>query len=83
MNSFYLRVKPADKAKVIISVSKKVSKKAVERNLIKRRIRPIIREFLPKLKPGEYFIIANQGAEKVKGKELRKELEVLVVSCWL
>lgn len=79
MNHFYLRVKPlSDRVKFVTSVSKKVSKKAVTRNLIRRRVRPILREFMTRLKPAEYFIVANPGAEKIKGKSLRDELAELL-----
>lgn len=79
MNHFYLRLKPSsDTVKLIISVSKKVSKKAVIRNLIRRRVRPILREFINNLKPAEYFIVAKPGAEKIKGHVLRGELAELL-----
>jgi ribonuclease P protein component len=78
MLHFSIRTKASDSLKVIISVSKKVSKKAVVRNLIKRRIRPIMKKF--KLEPKEYLIIARAGAEKVKGKELEEELSRMISS---
>ena len=80
MPHFYLRVKPALTTRVIISVSKKISKKAVTRNAVRRRIRPIMRKFVSNLKPATYFIAAQNGVEKVKGKELEKELRMLFLS---
>lgn len=45
-------------------VSKKFSKKAVERNKIKRRLREIIKKELPKIKkPIDVVIIINPGLE--------------------
>lgn len=79
MKNFYIRVTSSEKASVIISVSKKVSKKAVTRNTIKRRVRAVIRSILPKLKPAKYLIVANQGAENIRGKELENELKKLFV----
>jgi len=70
---FILRSSPSTEKEFIISVSKKVSKKAVIRNLIKRRIRPILKKF--DLKPARYLLIANPGAEKIRGVELQSELE--------
>jgi len=64
--------------KVVISVSKKISKKAVIRNIIKRRVRAIVRNLIKSLKPGTYFIVAKPGAEKIKGEELRGELATLL-----
>jgi ribonuclease P protein component len=81
MSHFYLMVKPSAKVKVVISVSKKISKKAVIRNRIRRRVRPITREFISSLSPATYFIVAKPGAEKIKGKELENELRSLVVNC--
>lgn len=83
MSYFYLRVAPAPEAKVIISISKKISKKAVIRNRIRRRVRPIMREFIPHLKTATYLIVAKPGAEKIKGEELKKELKLLVTGCRL
>ena len=80
MPHFYLRIAPADAVKVIISVSKKVSKKAVVRNRIRRRVRPILALLKADLKPAEYFIIANPGAENLKGEGLKSELIRLIRS---
>ena len=80
MPSFSLRVTSADTAKLIISVSKKVAKKAVTRNKIKRRVRAVFRNLISDLKPGSYLIIAKSGAESLKSKELESELKSLVVS---
>lgn len=79
MTHFSLRVTPADKIKVIISVSKKISKKAVVRNRIRRRVRPVLQKFIPRLKPATYLIIAKSGADEVKGEALEKELKSLMM----
>ena len=74
---FSLRVKSAPKTSLIISVSKKVAKKAVTRNLIKRRVRAVMRGLLKDLKPASYLLIAISGAQEVKGQALREELAQL------
>jgi len=79
MAHFYLRVTPAARATLIISVSKKISKKAVVRNRIRRRVRPILQKFISHLKPATYFIIAKPGAEEIKGEALEKELKSLMI----
>jgi len=79
MAHFYLRVTPAARATLIISVSKKISKKAVVRNRIRRRVRPILQKFTSHLKPATYFIIAKPGAEEIKGEALEKELKSLMI----
>lgn len=79
MAHFYLRVTPADKVVLIISVSKKISKKAVIRNRIRRRVRPVLQKLIYDLKPATYFIIAKPGAEEIKGEVLEKELKSLMM----
>ena len=72
MPPFSLRISPSDKAEVIISISKKVSKSAVIKNTIRRRIRPLVKKMT--LKPAQYLLIVRNGAEKLKGKTLEAEL---------
>lgn len=72
MTFFSLRVSPSDKVEIIISVSKKVSKSAVVRNTIKRRLRPLSKKLF--LKPAKYLLIAKPGVENLKGKILEDEL---------
>lgn len=71
---------PADEARVAVSVSKKVSKKAVTRNLIRRRTYAAVADFYHELKPGLYLFSARPGAQKAKGERLKSELRSLVVS---
>ncbi|MCR4279589.1 MAG: ribonuclease P protein component [Candidatus Zambryskibacteria bacterium] len=82
MNHFYLRTKPSPTVRIIISVSKKVSKKAVTRNTIKRRVRAVMSKIKKDLKPREFLIVAKPSAENIKGKVLESEIKSLVVS-WL
>jgi len=60
------------KDKVWIRVSKKVSKKAVTRNKIKRRIQAILREVDRDLTP--YVISALSGADQAGFSQLRAAL---------
>ena len=55
-------------------VSTKVSKKAVERNRLKRIAREQIRLSLPQMKQGEYVIIVKQKAKGLEPKVLKKSL---------
>lgn len=71
---FSLRFNPSSEAKLVISVSKKVAKKAVTRNKIKRRVRAVFRNIISRLKTGTYLIVAKIGSENIKGKELENEL---------
>jgi ribonuclease P protein component len=62
-----------------ISISLKVNKKAVVRNLIKRRLRVAISEIIKStrpLKPGSYLIIVRSDKLKdLKTQEIQTQLE--------
>jgi len=58
--------------KVTVIVSTKVSKKATERNLLKRRIRAILKE--NGLPEGELVIRANPGSETLSYEELAQKV---------
>ena len=63
-----------------ISISQKVSKKAVIRNRIKRQIRAILRQMLPQLVPGlDVVIIVKPIATECNYGEFLQELEQLLV----
>lgn len=76
--NFSLRVVSADETRVAVSVSKKVSKKAVVRNKIRRRVYSAVLEFIPRLSKNLFLIIAKPGAEKIKGDTLKIELGELL-----
>lgn len=60
-------------------VSKKISKKASQRNKIKRRLREIIKKQLAEIKKGrDYLIITLPGIEKKDQKETEKLLSKLL-----
>ena len=60
-----------------VSVSKKVSKKAVVRNKIRRRAYESLKTFANKTSPGLYLVIAKNGADKTKRQELDTEIKEL------
>ena len=62
-----------------ISISQKVSKKAVVRNRIKRQIRAIFRQFLPRLSLGwQLVVVVRPGAEECDYGQFLRELEQLL-----
>lgn len=61
------------RARYAVSVSKKVSKSAVVRNRIRRRVYSA----LPEADEGLHLIVAKSGAQSVGGEELRRELALL------
>ncbi len=63
-----------------ISISRKVSKKAVVRNQIKRRLRHIFRGFLPDIKDGWNLVIAvRHCASECEYEHFLRELEKLLI----
>jgi ribonuclease P protein component len=63
-----------------ISISQKVSKKAVVRNRIKRQIRAVLRQFLPRISPGWLVVIGvRSSACGCNYDEILRELEQLLV----
>jgi ribonuclease P protein component len=62
-----------------ISISRKVSKHAVVRNRIKRQIRAILRDFLPRLAPGWDVVIGVRSqAVECDYHQFLRELEQLL-----
>ena len=62
-----------------ISISQKVSKKAVVRNRIKRQIRAIFRQFLPRLSTGwQLVVVVRPGAQECDYGQILRELEQLL-----
>lgn len=64
-----------------ISVSQKVSKRAVVRNRIKRQIRSALRQFLPRLAPGwRLVIVVKPSAIQCDYEGFLRELEQLLMN---
>ena len=61
--------------RLTVIVSTKVSKKAVDRNRIKRVVRDEIRKHLAKIRPGDYAFIMKPQAMKITSAELRDALQ--------
>lgn len=63
-----------------ISISQKVSKKAVVRNRIKRQVRAIMRSFLPELPSGwKIVVIVKPQAQGCKYEDFLRELRQLLI----
>ncbi|MGB3922012.1 MAG: ribonuclease P protein component [Minisyncoccia bacterium] len=75
---FFLRTAPSKTARLAVSVSKKISKKAVVRNKIRRRTYSVVRELLPALPKKLFLLIAKPGTDKLRGEELKNELAELL-----
>lgn len=72
---FSLRVAHStDNARIAVSVSKKVSKKAVDRNKLRRRAYATVLPMVKDLRNKFYLISAKPGAEKLKMEQLREEI---------
>lgn len=63
-----------------ISISRKVSKKAVVRNHIKRQIRSVFRDLLPKISSGWLIVvIVKPSAQECNYEHFLRELEQLLI----
>jgi len=66
-----------EEVKVGFIISTKVDKKAVQRNLLKRRLREVMRGLLPRIKSKHsLLIIAKKPAVKLKITEIKSRLMV-------
>jgi len=77
---------PAAESQFGISISRKVSKRAVVRNRIKRQIKAIIRERLPHIQPGwQVVIVVRTAAVECEFDDFLRELECLFkkVGLWI
>ncbi|MGB5594527.1 MAG: ribonuclease P protein component [Crocosphaera sp.] len=64
-----------------ISVSQKVSKKAVIRNLLKRQIKAVIRVFLPRVMPGyQVVIVVKSQTRECEYEHFLRELKELLIN---
>ncbi|MEC4853663.1 MAG: ribonuclease P protein component, partial [Jaaginema sp. PMC 1079.18] len=62
-----------------ISIGKKVSKKAVVRNRIKRQIRAAVRQYLPHLEPGwKIVVVVKSEAQTCEYEHFLRELKQLL-----
>ncbi len=60
-------------------VSKKISKKAVVRNKVKRRLREAAREMLSDIKPGyDVVVVAQKGIENLDFFQIKDNLKQLL-----
>lgn len=75
---FSLALSPrSDGAKATITVSKKVSPKAVDRNLVKRRARAALTPLLKMLPAGAYVLSARPAARDATYAAIRDDIAAL------
>jgi ribonuclease P protein component len=60
-----------------VTVSKKVDKRAVGRNRIKRVAREFFRHEMAQLPPGDYVLLVQPGAKLLSNAEIRAQLQPL------
>jgi len=66
-------------ARLGLVVSRKVDKRAVQRNRIKRVVREYFRRIRTRLQPGAHVVLARADAAKADNAQLRQTLERLFV----
>lgn len=72
---FVLKTVPGkEPAKLTVVASVKVSKRAVDRNRLKRIIRETVRQHITKFKPGNYAVLVKKSALKITSAELREQV---------
>lgn len=64
-----------------LAVSRKVDKRAVGRNRIKRILRDHFRLQQDVLKPADYVVVARPGAAALSGDEIRAAFDLLIRRC--
>lgn len=74
---FHMRYRDNDLggARLGLAISKRVSKRAVERNRIKRLVRESFRRVRHQLPPVDLMVMAREQAAGVPGPELLRELD--------
>ena len=71
---------PSEETLIGISISQKVSKKAVVRNRIKRQIKAAFRELLPAIAPNwKIIIVVRRQAVECKYEHFLRELKQLLI----
>ena len=63
-----------------VSVSKKVSKSAVTRNTIRRRVYSTLRSILSSFPPGLFLFVAKPKTQTLKIEKLLEEIKILINS---
>jgi ribonuclease P protein component len=72
---------PIAPSRIGISVSQKVSKRAVIRNRIKRQIKAAFRQLLPRISPGWWLVVVvNPNAVQCEYEQFLRELEQLLTN---
>lgn len=67
-------------AQIGISISQKVSKRAVVRNRIKRQLKAILQQFLPQMSPGwQLVIVVKPSAAQCGYEQFLQELKQLLI----
>jgi len=76
---FSVRYRPngLDHARLGLAISKRVSKRAVERNRIKRLLRESFRRVRAQLPPIDLVVMAREAAAGLPGPELLAEIDAL------
>ena len=71
---FSVRIAPSDVTRIAVAVSKRVSKKAVVRNKIRRRTYFALRELLLELPRNLFLLVAKPSVSQTKVDTIKKEL---------
>ena len=80
MPSFVIKTNPRgpQRKPLVVVIGTRVSKKATERNLLRRRIKAIMQPIVRKLER-DFVVIVKPGAERLTYQELKNEIEKKLV----
>jgi ribonuclease P protein component len=74
---FRVHYVPSDQARLGMAVSRRVSRRAVVRNRIRRQIRESFRLWRDRLPPMDYVVVARSAASRADRHALREKIEQL------
>ncbi len=74
----FLYLAPAKQTQIGFIVSRKISHRAVDRNLVRRRLSELVRGRLGKMKPAQIIFLAKKEALGADFREMEKSLTELL-----
>jgi len=74
----FSNVSSFSRPRVAVSVSKKISKSAVVRNRVRRRVYSILRSLILQISNGAYLFVVKPGVEKLDIEKIKSEVMKLL-----
>jgi ribonuclease P protein component len=71
----YRKIPDGNTPRCTVIVSNKVARRAVARNVIKRRVREVLRGLIDQLMPGDYAVVARTSAGSLSDADIARSFE--------